>query len=80
MSGVPVIGTSVGNFRKVPGPKFSNPEEAARILTELKQDPDRVKSLIEEQYHWVMEHWTYKSHAGAWKKMFDAAVTSQVSK
>jgi hypothetical protein len=80
LSGVPVIGTSVGNFRKVPGPKFSNPEEAARILAELKKDPERVKLLAEEQYHWVMENWTYTTHAAAWKTMFDAAIASQVSK
>jgi len=77
LSGVPVIGTKVGNFRKMPGPKFSTTDEAAVILEELKSDPERVKNLAAEQYTWVMEHWTYETHAAAWKQMFDAAIEKQ---
>jgi hypothetical protein len=73
-SGVVVIGTNVGNFSKVPGPKFSTPEEAALILADFKKDPERVKRLAEEQYNWVAENWTYRTHALAWKKMFEAAM------
>jgi hypothetical protein len=77
VSGIPVIGTNVGNFSKVPGPKFSTTDEAALILAELKEDPERVKNLATEQYNWVMENWTYSTHAKAWKNMFDAAIAFQ---
>jgi glycosyltransferase involved in cell wall biosynthesis len=77
MSGIPVIGTKVGNFRKVPGPKFSTVEEAVAIISELKSDPERVRNLATEQYDWVRENWTYKTHAAAWKKMFECALEKQ---
>ena len=75
-SGIPVIGTRVGNFIKVPGPKFSTVEEAARIILELKSDPSKVRSLAEEQYTWVRDHWTYTQHALAWREMFRAAIAN----
>jgi glycosyltransferase involved in cell wall biosynthesis len=76
-SGIPVIGTNVGNLRKIPGPKFTTTDEAAAIILELKEDPARVRSLADEQYNWVVENWTYKTLATSWKQMFDAALSSQ---
>lgn len=73
-SGIPAIGTKIGNFGKVPGPKFSTVEEAVRIIQELKADPSKVRSLAEEQYNWVRDHWTYAHHAPAWRDMFLAAI------
>jgi len=74
VSGVPVIGTRVGNFRHVPGPKFNTIEEAVVILNKLKSDPNEVKRLAEEQYKWVMENWTYKTLVAQWKSMFDTVL------
>jgi len=73
VSGVVVIGTNVGNFRKVPGPKFETVEDAVQILDELRTKPDTVCEIAQEQYKWVMENWTYRTHAESWKTMFDAA-------
>ena len=53
-SGVLVIGTSVGNFSHVPGPKFNTIKEASKIINELKNEPDKVRSLAKEQYQYVM--------------------------
>ena len=50
LSGVLVIGTAVGNFQLLPGPKFSKIEEVAVLLKDLKKLPDRVKALAKEQY------------------------------
>jgi glycosyltransferase involved in cell wall biosynthesis len=72
--GIPVIGTNVGNFLKVPGPKFSTTDEAAAILAELKADPERVRSLALEQYAWVSANWTYTTLAADWKSMFESAL------
>jgi hypothetical protein len=74
-SGVLVIGTSVGNFAKVPGPKFTSVEEAAAILFHLKSNPEHVKSLAAEQYKWVVDNWTYRTLAKSWKDMFESAIT-----
>jgi glycosyltransferase involved in cell wall biosynthesis len=76
-SGIPVIGTNVGNFRKIPGPKFTTTDEAAAIIRVLKSDPAQVRSLAEEQYNWVVENWTYKTLASSWKHMFNVAIASQ---
>jgi hypothetical protein len=79
-AGVPVIGTSVGNFRKVPGPKFSTTDEAAAILSELKKDPERVKRLADEQYDWVMENWTYQTLVKEWREMFESILNPPPAK
>jgi len=69
-SGVLVIGTSVGNFSHVPGPKFNTVDEAAQIINELKHDPERVCALAKEQYDFVMENYTYDTLAKKWDAMF----------
>jgi glycosyltransferase involved in cell wall biosynthesis len=73
-SGIPAIGTKVGNFGKVPGPKFSTVEEATRIILDFKSDPSKLRDLAEEQYNWVRDHWTYTHHAPKWREMFRAAI------
>lgn len=66
MSGVLVIGTPVGNFKDVPGPKFTTIEEAVGIIHKLKEDPETVVQLAKEQYEYVMKNYTYKSFAHKW--------------
>jgi len=70
-SGVLVIGTSVGNFKNVPGPKFKTIEEASNIINELKNNPEKVRALSKEQYDYVMENFTYNKLAGKWDTMFE---------
>jgi len=69
VSGIPVIGTSVGNFAKVPGPKFTNIDEAIEIIKKLT--PERMKHLAKEQYEYVMANCTYISFANKWRKAFE---------
>lgn len=78
-SGVLVIGTPVGNFKEVPGPKFSTVEEAVQILNELKSDPERVKQIAKEQYDCIVEKWNYKVVAEKWKEMFRSALKNAES-
>lgn len=70
-SGVLVIGTSVGNFADVPGPKYSSIEEAINIIEELKKDPDKVRKISEEQYDCVQKNWSYPILSRQWKHMFN---------
>jgi glycosyltransferase involved in cell wall biosynthesis len=79
VSGIPVIGTVVGNFSFVPGPKFSTIEEAVSIINRLKQNPEEVKKLAQEQYEYVMNNWTYEALKYHWIKMFDHVISSNVS-
>jgi len=69
-SGVLVIGTSVGNFAEVPGPKYATVDEAIEILLELKQDSDKVKQLANEQYEYVKNHLSYEVLANQWREMY----------
>jgi len=70
-SGVLVIGTNVGNFSRVPGPKFSTVEEGIAILQYLKLNPKKVKEIAKQQYDCVMELWTYEKNAGQWKTLLN---------
>ena len=70
VSGVPVVGTSVGNFANVPGPKFTNIEEGIEIVNDLKSNPEKMKALAKEQYDYVMANYTYSSFADKWRKAF----------
>jgi hypothetical protein len=78
-SGVLVIGTPVGNFKEVPGPKFSTVEEAVQILNELKSDPERVKQIAKEQYDCIVQKWNYKVVAEKWREMFRSALKNAES-
>ena len=78
-AGIPVIGTAVGNFRQVPGPKFSTIEEAAKIVEDLKKNPKKVKQLAKEQYEYVMKHWTYTTLAQSWKSVVETIIQKNTS-
>jgi len=71
-SGVLVIGTKIGNFKQVPGPKFSTIDEAAAIIKDLKQHPDKVCKIAKEQYDFVMNTFTYNQLAKLWNTMFES--------
>jgi glycosyltransferase involved in cell wall biosynthesis len=70
-SGVVVIGTSVGNFSCIPGPKFSTVEEGIIILNDLKSNPEKVKQIAKEQYDCLLDLWTYEKNACEWKSLFN---------
>jgi glycosyltransferase involved in cell wall biosynthesis len=74
VSGVLVIGSAVGNFRKVPGPKYSTNEEGVSIINELRNNPEKVKELARQQYECVMNNWTYKQLAHYWRSAFYATM------
>lgn len=74
VSGVLVIGTPVGNFRKVPGPKFQTIEEGIKIVNDLKDNPKLVKELAVQQYRYVMDNWIYKHLAHYWRSAFYATM------
>jgi len=71
MCGVLAIGTSVGNFRHIPGPKFTSIEEACNIIEDLKNNPQKVVSLAKEQYDYVMNNFTYEVLSKQWQIMFN---------
>ena len=73
-AGIPVIGTAVGNFRHVPGPKFSSMEEAVKIIEDLKKNPEIVKQLAKEQYEYIMTHFTYNVLVDSWKQMINNVI------
>jgi hypothetical protein len=70
MSGIPVVGTAVGNFENVPGPKFTSVDEAVEIINDLKSNPEKMKELAKEQYEYVMKNFTYASFADKWREAF----------
>jgi len=69
-SGTLVIGTRVGNFAKIPGPKFETVEEAVQIIEYLKLRPDYVKEIADQQYECVKKEWTYETVHLKWKELF----------
>lgn len=73
-SGVLVIGTKVGNFAAIPGPKYETIEEAVTIIQELKQNPEKVKQLALEQYECVKKNWTYEVLANQWRNMYHSVL------
>jgi len=76
-SGIPVIGTSVGNFRNVPGPKFTTIDEAVAILKTFQAHPERLQQLADEQYAYVMANFTYAAVKHQWIAMLEAVVEKQ---
>lgn len=67
VSGVPVLGTPVGNFRYVPGPKFKTIEEGIELVKYYKENPTKLAELAKEQYEYVMNNYTYKTLSKYWK-------------
>jgi hypothetical protein len=78
LSGIPVIGTRVGNFRLLPGPKFSTIQEAVDILKELKANPEKAVALAKEQYDAVLANWTVSAVLPRWRETFEAVVQRSV--
>jgi hypothetical protein len=74
VSGTLVIGTNVGNFKNIPGPKYDTIEEAITILNDLKNNPEKVILLMKEQYDYVMNNWTYEKLIDGWDNAFKASL------
>jgi hypothetical protein len=66
--GIPVVGTRVGNSRKIPGPKFDTVEEAVSIINDLKARPDAVRELARHQYAFVVANFSYDALAPMWER------------
>jgi len=73
-SGVLVIGTKVGNFAEIPGPKYETIEEAVIIIEDLKKNPEKVKQISEQQYECVKQKWCYEVLSKQWKHMYDSVL------
>ena len=69
-SGILVIGTRVGNFAEIPGPKYSNIDEAVEIIHDLKKNPEKVRQIASEQYNCVKNNWTYEILSQQWRKVY----------
>lgn len=67
VSGVPVLGTPVGNFYDVPGPKFTTVDEAVELIEHFQKNPIELFDLAKEQYDYVMKNFTYEVLAPRWK-------------
>lgn len=74
VSGVLVIGTRVGNFMEIPGPKYDTIDEAISIVNELKNDPKRVLDIMKQQYDYVIKYWTYEKIIDSWRTIFHASL------
>ena len=70
VSGVLVIGTRVGNFKEIPGPKYETINEAINIINELKKDSQKVIAIMKEQYDYVINNWTYEKIINNWDILF----------
>lgn len=70
VSGIPVIGTPVGNFRHIPGPKFASVEEGVALVNILHENPENMKKLAKLQYDYVINNFTYKVMANKWDDAF----------
>ena len=73
-SGVVVIGTPVGNFAELPGPKFSTVEQAISILNDLKTNPEKVKQIADDQYRCIVEKWNYRVISHHWRNAFHKVI------
>lgn len=75
LSGVPVIGTFVGNFSKIPGPKFFNMDDAFCMIQFLKNNPNIMTQIADEQYDYVMNNFTYEVLYPLWEIALDNVIT-----
>jgi hypothetical protein len=69
-SGTLVIGTRVGNFNSIPGPKFDTIDEAATIINELKTNTEMQQQIRKEQYEYVKTNLSYDVLNLQWKQVF----------
>jgi len=72
VSGVPVIGTPVGNFKNIPGPKFESVEQAVSLINYYRNNPEELKQMAKEQYDYVMNNYSFKVLAPYWEKALTA--------
>ncbi len=79
LSGVLVIGTNVGNFQKIPGPKYNNIDEAVLILNDLKNNPEKVIEIMKTQYDFVINNFTIDKIIDNWNKVFDMSLKLSLS-
>jgi hypothetical protein len=70
VSGTLVIGTRVGNFNNIPGPKFDTVDEAAIIIKDLKINPELQQQIRKEQYDYVKTNYSYDILKLQWKQVF----------
>lgn len=78
-SGVPVIGTRVGNFQLIPGPKFSTIEEATAIIKSFQKYPESLVALAKEQYEYVRINWTVEAVVPKWRNAFETVIKKSKS-
>jgi hypothetical protein len=79
LSGVPAIGTAVGNFRFVPGPKFSTIEEATAMIKSFQISPASLVALAKEQYDYVRRCFTVEAVIPKWRLAFETAIQKGAS-
>lgn len=80
LCGVLAIGTAVGNFALVPGPKFETIAEAVAIIQDLRAHPERAVQLAQQQYDYVCEHFTLPKVTKKWVECFESVRQRQRSK
>jgi glycosyltransferase involved in cell wall biosynthesis len=66
-SGAIVIGTPVGNFNQIPGPKFLNVDLAVQTVLQLINDPGLCEHLAAEQFSCVSSRWNYQAVSHKWR-------------
>lgn len=69
-SGTLVIGTRVGNFNSIPGPKFDTIDEAALIINDLKSNTLMQQKIRNEQYEYVKTNLSYNVLKLQWEQVF----------
>lgn len=74
VSGVPVIGTPVGNFAKIPGPKFQTIEGAISLIEYYKTHPEELIELAKNQYEYVIHNFTYDKLVHYWRHAIENAL------
>jgi hypothetical protein len=74
VSGIPVIGTPVGNFANIPGPKFTTVDDAVSFIEHFKTHPEELRELAVTQYNYVMNNFTYKTLIHYWRHAIENAL------
>ena len=66
-SGVPVV-TLASNG--LPGPTITTQAQATAFLNELRADPSKLKTLAQEQYTYIVSHYSVEAVKSAWRCVF----------